>query len=275
MRACDIMTTSIITASPDMTVRHAAGTMVFAGISGMPVVDESGKLLGMITEGDLMHRAEIGTGVKHRAWWLDMVASTSELASQYVKEHAKTVKDLMTTDITTVTETCPVGEIAELLERRRIKRVPVMRDGKVVGIVSRSNLIRALVTMAPEVPATAESGDNAIREDVLAAMEGHPWAMARENVIVENGVVHLWGPVVGADEGNAIRVAAENTPGVKEVVAHFRAAAGRLIAIESLPRALKAPCPSHATPCRRDPSSTAARSENRIVRKARRAVPCT
>ncbi|BBQ01127.1 hypothetical protein BSFA1_62550 (plasmid) [Burkholderia sp. SFA1] len=221
MRACDIMTTSIITASPDMTVRHAAGTMVFAGISGMPVVDESGKLLGMITEGDLMHRAEIGTGVKHRAWWLDMVASTSELASQYVKEHAKTVKDLMTTDITTVTETCPVGEIAELLERRRIKRVPVMRDGKVVGIVSRSNLIRALVTMAPEVPATAESGDNAIREDVLAAMEGHPWAMARENVIVENGVVHLWGPVVGADEGNAIRVAAENTPGVKEVVAHF------------------------------------------------------
>lgn len=221
VRACDIMTTSIITASPDMTVRHAAGTMVFAGISGMPVVDESGKLLGMITEGDLMHRAEIGTGVKHRAWWLDMVASTSELASQYVKEHAKTVKDLMTTDITTVTETCPVGEIAELLERRRIKRVPVMRDGKVVGIVSRSNLIRALVTMAPEVPATAESGDNAIREDVLAAMEGHPWAMARENVIVENGVVHLWGPVVGADEGNAIRVAAENTPGVKEVVAHF------------------------------------------------------
>ncbi|BAO91472.1 CBS domain-containing protein [Caballeronia cordobensis] len=221
MRACDIMTTSIITASPDMTVRHAAGTMVFAGISGMPVVDESGKLLGMITEGDLMHRAEIGTGVKHRAWWLDMVASTSELASQYVKEHAKTVKDLMTTDITTVTETCPVGEIAELLERRRIKRVPVMRDGKVVGIVSRSNLIRALVTMAPEVPATAESGDNAIREDVLAAMEGHPWAMARENVIVENGVVHLWGPVVGAEEGNAIRVAAENTPGVKEVVAHF------------------------------------------------------
>ncbi|AQH04876.1 histidine kinase (plasmid) [Burkholderia sp. KK1] len=221
MRACDIMTTSIITASPDMTVRHAAGTMVFAGISGMPVVDESGKLLGMITEGDLMHRAEIGTGVKHRAWWLDMVASTSELASQYVKEHAKTVKDLMTTDITTVTETCPVGDIAELLERRRIKRVPVMRDGKVVGIVSRSNLIRALVTMAPEVPATAESGDNAIREDVLAAMEGHPWAMARENVIVENGVVHLWGPVVGAEEGNAIRVAAENTPGVKDVVAHF------------------------------------------------------
>lgn len=221
MRAADIMTTSIISASPDMSVRHAAGMMVFAGISGMPVIDESGRLLGMITEGDLMHRAEIGTEVKQRAWWLEMVASTTELASQYVKEHARKVRDVMTTDIATVTESCPVADIAELLERRRIKRVPVMRDGKVVGIVSRSNLIRALVTMAPEVPATVESGDNAIREDVLAAMEGLPWALARENVIVESGTVHLWGPIIGAQESNAVRVAAENVPGVKDVVTHF------------------------------------------------------
>ena len=221
MRASDVMTTSIITASPNMSVRQAAGTMVFAGISGMPVVDESGRLLGMITEGDLMHRAEIGTRVKQRAWWLEMVASPTELASQYVKEHARKVRDVMTTNITTVTESCPVGDIAEILERRRIKRVPVMQDGKVVGIVSRSNLIRALVTMAPEIPSVAENGDHAIREDVLKAMEGQPWALARENVIVENGVVHLWGPVVTSEEGNAIRVAAENAPGVKDVVAHF------------------------------------------------------
>lgn len=221
MRASDIMTTSIISANPDMSVRQAAGTMVFAGISGMPVIDESGRLLGMVTEGDLMHRAELGTGVKNRAWWLDMVASTTELASQYVKEHGRKVRDVMSTDVTTVTESCPVADIAELLERRRIKRVPVIRDGKVVGVVSRSNLIRALVTMAPDVPAAAENGDNAIREDVIAAMAGHPWALARENVIVENGTVHLWGPVVGAEEGNAIRVAAENVPGVKDVVSHF------------------------------------------------------
>lgn len=221
MRASDIMTTNIITAEPDMSIQHAAGMMVFAGISGMPVVDESGKLLGMITEGDLMHRAEIGTGVRQRAWWLEMVASTAELASQYVREHARKVKDVMSTNVTTVTESCPVGDIAEILERRKIKRVPVMRDGKIVGVVSRSNLIRALVTMAPEVPSSAENGDHAIREDVLASMKGQPWAMARENVIVENGVVHLWGPVVGAEEGHAIRVAAENTPGVKDVIVHF------------------------------------------------------
>ncbi|SAK91035.1 HPP family protein [Caballeronia ptereochthonis] len=221
MRAADIMTTSVISASPDMSVRQAAGTMVFAGISGMPVIDEDGRLLGIVTEGDLMHRAEIGTGVRHRAWWLELVASTRELAGQYVKEHARKVRDVMSTDVTTVTEMCPVADIAELLERRRIKRVPVTRDGKVVGVVSRANLIRALVTMAPEMPAAAENGDHAIRADVLAAMEGQPWALAPENVIVESGTVHLWGPVVSAEEGNAVRVAAENVPGVNEVVTHF------------------------------------------------------
>jgi len=221
VRAADIMTTRIVSATPDMSVRQAAGTMVFAGISGMPVIDEDGKLLGIVTEGDLMHRAEIGTGVKHRARWLELVASTRELASQYVKEHARRVGDVMSTDVTTVTETCPVADIAELLERKRIKRVPVVRDGKVVGVVSRANLIRALVTMAPELPVDADISDHSIREAVLAAMADHPWALARENVIVENGTVHLWTRVASEDEVNAIRVAAENAPGVKGVVTHI------------------------------------------------------
>lgn len=221
MRAADIMTTKIVSAGPEMSVRLAAGTMVFAGISGMPVIDEDGKLLGIVTEGDLMHRAEIGTGVKPRAWWLEMVASTRELASQYVKEHARKVRDVMSTDVATVTEACPIADIAELLERRRIKRVPVMRDGKVVGVVSRANLIRALVTMAPELPVANDIKDHSIREAVTAAMEGQPWALARENVIVESGTVHLWGQIVSAEEGNAIRVAAENAPGVKAVITHF------------------------------------------------------
>ncbi|MFM0325159.1 CBS domain-containing protein [Caballeronia glebae] len=220
MRAADIMTTKIVSASPDMSVRQAAGTMVFAGISGMPVIDEDGTLLGIVTEGDLMHRAEIGTGVKQRAWWLELVASTRELASQYVKEHARKVRDVMTTDVATVSETCPVADIAELLERKRIKRVPVMRDGKVVGVVSRANLIRALVTMAPELPVDVDISDHSIREAVIAAMSGHPWALTRENVIVENGTVHLWTSVTYEDEAKAVRVAAENAPGVKEVVTH-------------------------------------------------------
>jgi CBS domain-containing protein len=225
VRAADIMTTSIVSATPDMSVRQAAGTMVFAGISGMPVIDEDGKLLGIVTEGDLMHRAEIGTGARQRAWWLELVASTRELASQYVKEHARKVRDVMSTDVATVTETCPVADIAELLERKRIKRVPVMRDGKVVGVVSRANLIRALVTMAPELPVDADISDHSIREAVLAAMADHPWALPRENIIVENGTVHLWTRVMSEDEANAIRVAAENAPGVKGVVTHSGAPA--------------------------------------------------
>ncbi|SPB12877.1 HPP family protein [Caballeronia novacaledonica] len=221
MRAADIMTTSIISATPDMSVRLAAGTMVFAGLSGLPVIDESGKLLGMITEGDLMHRTEIGTGVTSCTWWRELVESTTGLASQYVKEHGRKVRDVMSTDITTVTEDCPVADIAELFERRRIKRVPVLRDGKVVGVVSRTTLIRALVTMAPDTPVESEFSDEAIREGVLAAMNGRPWALAQRYVIVEDGIVHLWGPVVSADESNALRVAAENVPGVRDVVAHF------------------------------------------------------
>jgi predicted transcriptional regulator len=195
--------------------------MVFSGISGMPVIDEQGRLLGIVTEGDLMHRAEIGTGVRQRASLPGLSASTDELASRYVKEHARTVRDVMSTDVTTVTESCSLADIAELFDRRRIKRVPVMRDGKVVGVVSRANLIRALVTMAPDLHAEGDSGDHAIREDVVAAMQGQPWAVARENVIVEDGTVHIWGPLVSANEGNAIRVTAENVQGVKEVVTHF------------------------------------------------------
>lgn len=220
VRASDIMTTSIISARPDMSVRLAAGTMVFAGISGMPVIDESGTLLGMVTEGDLMRRAELGTGVKRRAWWLEPSASASEMANQYVKEHARMVRDVMTTDIVTVTESCPVADIAELLARHHIRRVPVVRDGKVVGVVSRANLIRALATMAHELPPVDETTDHTIREAVLAAMKGQSWALAPENVIVENRTVHVWSATLSAEVANAIRVAAENVPGVDEVVMH-------------------------------------------------------
>ncbi|MEZ2353530.1 CBS domain-containing protein [Caballeronia sp. RCC_10] len=221
MQASDIMTKSIISASPEMSVRDAAGTMVFAGISGMPVIDEEGKLLGIVTEGDLMHRAELGTGLKDRAWWLEMLPSARDMASQYVKEHARKVKDVMSTDVATITESCPIGDIADLFAQRHIKRVPVMRDGRVVGVISRANLIRALVTRTPCPPDAGECDDSALRDAVLLAMEGHPWAIARESVVVEQGTVHLWGAVKSAEEGNALRVAAENVAGVRGVVTHF------------------------------------------------------
>ncbi|WP_370650772.1 CBS domain-containing protein [Caballeronia sp. SL2Y3] len=179
-----------------MTVRDAARTMVLAGISGMPVIDREGVLVGMVTEGDLLHREEIGTGVARRSWWLDLLSSTRKLADEYVKAHARKVSEVMSTNVITVDEDCPVARIAELLERRRIKRVPVMRDGKMVGLVSRANLLRALVTLGPAAsaaPAAARSDDRTIHAAIMQAMKGERWALPAASVIVDKGVVHLLG----------------------------------------------------------------------------------
>jgi CBS domain-containing protein len=221
MRAFDVMATSVEVARPDMIVRDAAKMLADYHISGMPVVDKEGKLVGMITEGDLLRRVEIGTEAKRRAWWLDLIASSQELASEYVKEHSRLVSEVMTTDIVTVTEETPLAEIAELMERHRIKRVPVLRDGKLTGLVSRANLIRALASVGPELSRSITPDDSAIREAILSAMKGNRWALLRNNVLVTNGVVHLWGVITSEDEGKAIRVAAENVPGVKEVKSHL------------------------------------------------------
>src|SRR6202790_3251711 len=146
MRAMDVMTTDVISVDPDTTIQALATLLAERGISGAPVVDSSGRLVGIISERDLLHRAEIGTARHHRerrrSWWLDHFAC--DLAREYVKSHGRTVKDIMTRDVVTVTEDTDLGEVAALLEAKRIKRVPVVRDGKVVGIISRANLVRAL-----------------------------------------------------------------------------------------------------------------------------------
>src|SRR5579863_3272865 len=146
MRAMDVMTTDVITVEPDRTVQSVATLLADRGISGAPVVDAGGRLVGIVSEGDLLHRAEIGTARRHRerrrSWWLDHFAS--EAAREYVKSHGRTVRDIMTQNVVTVSEDTELADVAALLEARRIKRVPVIRDGKIVGIISRANLVRAL-----------------------------------------------------------------------------------------------------------------------------------
>ncbi len=221
MRAIDVMTTSVVFAHPHMTVREAAQILVEKNVSGMPVVDDKGELLGMITEGDLLHRAEIGTGAGKRAWWLEFLASTRELASEYVREHSHRVSDLMTKDVVVVDEDTPVADIAELLERHRIKRVPVVKNGRVTGLVSRANLIRALASIGAEPSGPAAADDQSIREAIALALQNTRWSVPRESILVKDGVVHLWGVVTSDEEADAIRVAAENVPGVKEVNSHL------------------------------------------------------
>jgi len=180
MRAMDVMTTDVITVDPETTVQALATLLAERGISGAPVVDASGRLVGIVSEGDLLHRAEIGTARRHRerrrSWWLDHFAA--ELARDYVKSHGRTVKDIMTRDVVTVTEDTDLGEVAALLEAKRIKRVPVTRDGKVIGIISRANLVRALAATKGAPPREGEDDDRTIRAQQYDPSETNivcPW----------------------------------------------------------------------------------------------------
>lgn len=128
---------------------------------------------------------------------------------------------MTTDDIVTVSEETLLAEIADLLERHRIKGVPVLRDGKLTGLVSHANLIRALASVGPELHGSITPDDSAIRETVLAAMDGNRWALRRDNVLVSNGAVHLWDVITCEEESRVIRVAAENVPGVKQVKSHI------------------------------------------------------
>jgi len=224
MRAMDVMTTDVITVDPDMTIQALAALLAERGISGAPVVDSSGRLVGIISEGDLLHRAEIGTARRHhvrrRSWWLDQFASNAARAREYVRSHSRTVKDAMTHDVVTVTEDADLADVATLLEAKRIKRVPVMRDGKVVGIISRANIVRAVGATKETPPRESEGNDRSIRARLLADLGREEWArMWPEDIIVRDGIVHLW---ISADEPpekrQALRVAAERIPGVRGVM---------------------------------------------------------
>jgi CBS domain-containing protein len=221
MRAIDVMTPNVTTVDPDTTVQGLAQLLSERGISGAPVVDASGRMVGIVSEGDLLHRTEIGTERRdehRRSWWLDHFAS--ELARDYVKSHGRTVKDIMTRDVVTITEQTDLADVATLLETKRIKRVPVMRDGKVVGIVSRANLVRALAATTG-VAATPGTGDDdrAIRARLLAELGRQEWARIwPQDIIVSDSVVHLWFSSDEPEEKRqAVRIAAENVPGVRGV----------------------------------------------------------
>lgn len=220
MRALDVMTRAVITVKPETSVREAAALFAENHISGAPVVDDEGRLIGMITEGDLIHRIETGTQTRRRSWWLDFFSSTRDLAATYIKENARSVRDVMTEKVISVREGTPVSEIADLLERHRIKRVPVVYDGELLGIVSRANLVKALASVPKETASAQPDADEAIRNAVLRELANHRWALTAENVIVNAGTVHLWGVVTSVEQARAMCVAAENVPGVKGVEDH-------------------------------------------------------
>lgn len=221
MRARDIMTTAVITVSDKATVDEAVKKMLDHHVSALPVVDGNGELVGLISEGDLMRRLQ-DKGRQRRSWWLELFGGLEGSAQDFIKARSHRVSDVMTRDVISVTEDTPVSEIARTLEKRHIKRVPVLRDGKVVGVVSRANLIQALA-MASEgkLPEPSES-DAELRAAVAKAIAEVPGAAVNLiNFTVENGKVSVWGVADSDFVENAIRVAVENVPGVREVDMHM------------------------------------------------------
>jgi CBS domain-containing protein len=215
------MATDVVTVRADDTVRTAAEKLLNHHISGAPVLDSGDRLVGMLSEGDLIRRAEIGTE-KRRSWWLELVSAPETKAQDFVRAHALKVADVMTPNVVTAAPETSLEELATLLERHGIKRVPIVRDAQVLGIVSRANLLRAFARAAarPTVPAIAD--DRAIREQVINQIRSLPWGMPwLLTVTVQDGIVELWGPVSSNDKRRALRVAAEATPGVKAVHDRF------------------------------------------------------
>ncbi len=216
MKARDVMVSPVITAKPSSSVKEVAQLLLNHHISALPVVDSAGKLVGIVSEGDLMRRADLGTE-RHRAWWLAaLFAEDDALAAEYVKAHSHKVADVMTKRVITAAPDTSLGEIAGLLEKHLIKRVPIVENGVLVGIVSRANLIQALAAdrKGLEIPIP----DSKLRDKLLSHLNAQPWAhTSLLNVTVNEGIVDIWGITRSNAEKEALRVAAESMPGVRAV----------------------------------------------------------
>jgi CBS domain-containing protein len=216
------MTPQPITVAPETSVVDIARVLLEHDLSAVPVVDSASRVVGIVSEGDLMRRTEVATE-RQRPWWLALVASRATLADEYARSHGLRASDVMTSTVASVAEHTPVRDIVELLEARHIKRVPVMRQDRLVGIVSRLDILRALIAARPRRESRLALSDGEIRDHLLQDLEKVGWATtAHLNPIVSNGTVHLWGLVGSDEERHAIRVAAERIPDVRAVEDHLR-----------------------------------------------------
>jgi CBS domain-containing protein len=214
MKAADVMTSNVITVGPDTSVAEIANVLLANRISAVPVVGETGELIGIVSEGDLIRRTEIDTD-RHRSWWLGLVVGNTALAAEYVKSHGRKAADIMTRQVITAAPETPLRDIAALLEKNGIKRVPIVHRNKLAGIVSRANLVQALAVRSDNPKSSRTIDDSSIREEIIARLDGQAWSAKWPlNVIVHDGMVDLWGAVDSETVKEAVRVAVESTPGV-------------------------------------------------------------
>jgi CBS domain-containing protein len=216
MNAADVMVDQVTTVGPDSSVREVAELLIAKHISAVPVTSVDGKLLGIISEGDLLRRSEIQTE-RQRSWWLEWLTSTETLAKEFVKTHSRRVSDVMTRNVIVARPDTPLHEIATLLQQNRIKRIPIVQGDKLVGLVSRADLVQALASWRGDFP-SAIPEDAVLRNAVMASLKKESWAhIALISVTVRLGLIDLWGLVDSQIQRDAIRVAVEVTPGVRAV----------------------------------------------------------
>jgi CBS domain-containing protein len=219
MRAHQIMTRPVVTVTPETTIVEAANIMLQRHVSGLPVVDAAGKLVGIVSEGDFIRRSEIGTQRK-RGRWLKLILGPGKAATDFVHEHGTRIAEIMVTEPLTISEDTELEEIVELMEKNNVKRLPVMQGDKIVGIVSRANLLQAVASLAREVPDPTADDDH-IRNRIIDAMEKYDWCPFGLSVVVRDGIVHLSGVITEERSRQAAIVAAENVTGVKKVHDHL------------------------------------------------------
>lgn len=220
MRVSQVMSRRVISVAPTARVADAAQLMLDHRISGLPVLDAEGKLVGIVTEGDFLRRVETGN-LRRRPRWIELCLGPGRLADEYVHTHGRKIDEVMTRDVVSVGENASLDDVAALMEKRRVKRLPVLRGGQLVGIISRANLVRALL-MLTRTPASPLPGDRAIHDRILAAVDKEPWGPIHTiNVVVREGLVDLYGSIFDEREREALRVLVENVPGVKGVQDHL------------------------------------------------------
>ncbi len=221
MNVADIMTQKVISVEPETTIAEAARLLLEHRISGLPVVDPDGAVVGVVTEGDLLRRAETGTE-RHHARWLEFLIAPGRLAREYANANARKVGEVMSADVVAVAPRDSLAEVVRLMERRQVKRLPVIEAGRLVGIVSRANLVRALLDSLPKPAGNEIVGDAEIRERILAEIARQPWGpRASVDVSVKAGTVELYGCITDDRERTALQVLAEKIPGVKTVRDHL------------------------------------------------------
>jgi len=214
MKTADVMTLGVVTVLPSASTAEATQLMLRYGISGLPVVTDKGDLVGMITERDFLRRAETGTA-QRRPRWSELLLPDTKLADEYVRSHSRTVADVMTRDVITANDNTPLENVVDLMERHGIKRLPVLRDGKIIGMVSRANLLKAVARQTKDV---SSESDETIRNRIVGELRNQPWPpRASIDITVRDGVVTLRGFVNDERLRRGVRVAAETASGVKAV----------------------------------------------------------